>query len=282
MPTFDVVKVTGEREAYSREKLCDSLADAGAPKAVVSRVCSAVERSLVPGMSTTDIFRSALRLLVLENTSAAGRYNLKRGIAMLGPAGFFFERFVETLLQALGYQTERNLIIPGACVEHEIDVLAEKSGERVLIEAKFHNSTIIKTHVDVVMYADARLQDIARREERGGHPRLSHRMWVFTNTKFTSSAIRYGKCRNLALTGWKYPKGEGLEDLVTRFGLYPVTVLPSMNEATLHAFAAHDMMLAQDLAPHTAAELVREFRIERYRADRLVAEAQKLVYGDRN
>ena len=279
MNGFEVTKVSGEKEAYSRDKLCDSLSEAGAPGEMVERVCSAVEQELTPGVSTTDIFRKALRFLALENHPAASRYNLKRGIAMLGPAGFLFEQFVETILQALGYATRRNIIEPGSCVEHEIDVIAEKGNERVFIEAKYHNSTSIKTHVDVVMYADARLMDLERAAEHKGEGRWAHRMWVFTNTKFTSAAIRYANCRGLTLTGWKYPQGNGLEDLVTRFALYPITVLPSLDDRTMRALAERNLMLAQDLAPYAPAELARAADIDEKRAEHLVAEAALLVYG---
>jgi Holliday junction resolvase len=282
MDGFEVTKVGGEREVYSRDKLCDSLAEAGAPGEMVGRVCSAIEKELTSGVSTTDIFRTALRFLALENHAAASRYNLKRGIAMLGPAGFIFEQFVETILQALGYSTQRNVMEQGSCVEHEVDVIAEKDNERILIEAKYHNATSIKTHVDVVMYADARLMDIVRVAEQNGQSAIKHRMWVFTNTKFTSSAIRYAKCRGLALTGWKYPEKDGLENLVTRFALYPITILPSMDDRTMRALAERNMMLAQDLAPYSAEDLSREFDIDEARGKRLVAEVASLVYGEQN
>ena len=277
---MQIVKESGEREVYSREKLCESLADSGAPQETVDKVCLAVEQELTPGISTSEIFRKALRLLVQQNSAAASRYNLKRGIAQLGPAGFFFEQFIETLLQALGYKTERNVIMQGKCVEHEVDVVAKKSGEHAFVEAKYHNATSIKTHVDVVMYADARLMDIADIREREESEKAKHVMWVITNTKFTSQAIKYASCRGLRLTGWKYPHKEGLEELVTRHALYPVTVLPSVNAETLSALARQNMMLAQDIAPHNAEELSQNFDIEKGRAAQLVREAHQLVYGE--
>jgi Holliday junction resolvase-like predicted endonuclease len=279
MPELEVTKISGEREAFSKEKLCGSLVETGAPQPLVDRVCTAVENELTPGISTSEIFRTALRHLALENNTAASRYNLKRGIAMLGPAGFLFEQFVETILQALGYTTQRNIIEQGSCVSHEIDVYAEKAHERVFIEAKYHNATSIKTHVDVVMYADARLQDLVRAAEQNEKNGALYRMWVFTNTKFTSASVRYAECRGLTLTGWKYPKGEGLEDLVTRYALYPVTVLPSVDDRTMRILAEHNMMLAQDLAPYSAEDLARSYGIDIKRTERLVAEAGALVYG---
>ena len=282
MSALEVTKMSGEREAYSRDKLCESLSDAGAPGEMVDKICLAVEKELTSGVSTTDIYRKALRFLVLEHHTAASRYNLKRGIAMLGPAGFLFEQYVETILQALGYTTRRNSIEPGSCVEHEIDVIAEKDNQQIFVEAKYHNTTSIKTHVDVVMYADARLMDLARAAEQNGQTGRVQRMWVFTNTKFTSASIRYANCRGLTLTGWKYPQGDGLEQLVTRFALYPITVLPSLDDRTMRTLAERNLMLAQDLAPYAAEDLSYEFGIEAERAKRLVAEARTLVYGKKD
>jgi len=274
-----VVKTSGEREDFSKHKLCRSLRAAGAPRALVDDVCRAVAKEIAPGASTSDIFRAALRHLVKKNTSVAARYGLKRGVAGLGPAGFLFEQFIEALMRAMGFTTERNKAIKGSCVSHEIDVLAKKGKEHFFIEAKYRNDPGTKTHIDTVMYADARLQDIARAKEREERGRNKHGMWLFTNTKFTTTAIRYATCRGLKLTGWSYPPKESLEQLVARYALYPVTVLPSVSRPAREIFARHNMMLAQDIAPYSPRDLVKKFGIEEKRAERIVREVHDLVYA---
>ena len=102
-------------------------------------------------------------------------------------------------------------------------------------------------------------------------------MWVFTNTKFTENAIQYAKCRNLKLTGWRYPKEGGLESLIAENGLYPVTVLPSVDRFTREQFAKANMMLAQDIAPYTAGMLLKEFGISEKRGVKIVREAQEII-----
>ncbi len=274
-----IVKATGETEEFSKGKFCRSLERAGAPKNVVGEVCCLVTVKLEPGMTTNDIFRQASRYLAQKNISAAVRYNTKRGIANLGPAGFVFEQFVEIIFRELGYKTARNRFVRGACVSHEVDVLAWKNEEHVIVEAKYHNQQNTKTHIDQIMYADARLMDIERAHEKGGERGVRHTIWVFTNTKFTSKAIRYAKCRGMRLTGWSYPSRESLEILVNRFLLHPVTVLPSVDGQTLTNLAAANVMLARDIAPYTPEKFAHDFRIDRARAEKIILEASALVYG---
>ena len=276
---MQIIKATGETEEFSKGKFCRSLEKAGAPGDIVENVCERVSGELKPGMTTSDIFRKASKYLTQKNAVIAARYNTKRGIANLGPAGFVFEQFVEIVLHELGYKTARNRFVKGECVSHEVDVLAWKNGEHVIVEAKYHNQPNTKTHIDQVMYADARLMDIERAHKKSGEEGVRHTIWVFTNTRFTSKAIRYARCRGMRLTGWNYPAKESLENLVNRFALYPVTVLPSVDRMSLEQLSRSNMMLARDVAPYTPEKFAREFRSDRARAEKIVREAYGLVYG---
>ena len=91
------------------------------------KVCDLTEKNISTGESTAKIFRTALDYLVKEDLNLAASYGLRRAIGELGPAGFLFEQYVEIILQAYGYQTKRNVMMRGACVEHEVDVSAQKT-----------------------------------------------------------------------------------------------------------------------------------------------------------
>ncbi|MBI1999104.1 MAG: restriction endonuclease [Parcubacteria group bacterium] len=274
---MEITKASGETEEFQKEKLCESLRASGAPEAFANAVCEKVTQTLKPGATTSEIFRRALRHLVKENVGVAARYSLKRGVADLGPAGFYFEQFVEVMLRAMGYATERNRFLEGECVTHEIDVLAQKEHEHFFIEAKFRNDPGIKTHVDVVMYAWARLDDIRRIEEAKEKNHASHGMWVITNTKFTESALQYAACKKLRTTGWNNPRNAGLEDIITQYALYPVTVLPSLDRYSLQTFARHNMMLAQDIIPYSGEDLAQKFGIKKSTAEKISGEAHALI-----
>jgi hypothetical protein len=202
---------------------------------------------------------------------------LRRGIEALGPAGFLFEQYIETILQSYGFATKRDVMIRGKCVTHEIDVIAGIGSKRFLVEAKYHNDQDIKTHVDVVMYADARLLDIVAGESKRAQTEYENAMWLITNTKFTEHAIAYAKCRGLRLTGWNYPRGASLEDVISQKRLYPVSVLPSMTKDALPLFAKKNVILAQDLLTYEAKDIVKAFGVTLEIAEKLVAEAAGIV-----
>jgi hypothetical protein len=276
---YIVIKEGGEKEPFKKGKFCGSLKEVGVPNVLVDEICNVVVEDLRPGITTSQIFRNASRYLMKKNKNAAMRYSLKRGISELGPAGFIFEQFVETVLSSLGYKTKRNVILRGECVSHEVDVLAKREEEHMLVEAKYHNSMGTKTALDVLMYAGARLDDIVKVSNKLENKRNIHGMWLITNTKFTHTAIKYGICKGIRMTGWNYPKKEGLEDVIREHALYPVTVLPSVDKRIRGKLAEVNLMLASDLAPYSAKSLRKYINIDTKKAQEIISEAHILVYG---
>lgn len=275
---MEIIKSAGIREKFNKDKLCGSLKKAGAPLDLAKKVCDLTEKKISGGETTAKIFRTALDYLIKEDLNLAASYGLRRAIGKLGPAGFLFEQYVEIILQAHGYQTKRNVMMKGACVEHEIDVSAQKDGAHYIIEAKYRNEPGIKTHIDTVMYGDARLADIARLEESAGKEKdvKSHILWLFTNTKFTEKAVIYAKCRGIWLTGWNYPADKSLENLILDKKIYPLSVLPAVGRFNLERFAQKGLLLAQDLLPYSAGDLSEEFGLSARDAEKIRAETEKL------
>ena len=274
---MEITKTTGEKEEFSSSKLCLSIRKAGAPRDVADNICNVVAGKVNPNDSTTAIYRKALKYLVRKDMNVAARYSLRRGVEALGPAGFIFEQYFETVLQAYGFATKRDVILKGKCVTHEIDVIASVGSKRFLVEAKYHNDPSIKTHVDVIMYADARLVDIVKNESAANQKKYEYAMWVVTNTKFTDAAIQYARCRGIRLTGWNYPRGESMEDIISDKKMYPVTVLPSLPKLLLPVLAKKNIILAQDLLTYSAEDMVKDFDITKQVADQLVSEVQGIM-----
>ena len=274
---MEVVKLNGEKDTFSQAKLCLSLRKAGAPRDVADNICQIVGPKINPNDSTTAIYRKALKYLVKGDMNVAARYSLRRAVESLGPAGFIFEQYFEIVLQSYGFKTNRDVVLKGKCVSHEIDFIASSGSKRFLVEAKYHNDQAIKTHVDVIMYADARLMDIVKNESASNQKKYEYAMWVVTNTKFTDAAIQYAKCRGIRLTGWNYPRGESMEDIIADKKLYPVTVLPSLPKLLLPILAKKNIILAQDLLTYTAADMVKSFGTTQDVADQLVKEVQGIM-----
>jgi hypothetical protein len=227
---ISIRKASGEQEAWNPKKLEYSLRAVKAPEQLIHEIITHVEKDLRDGMRTSEIYQHAFALLKRYDSPFAAEYSLKKAIMQLGPSGFPFEKFIAQILMAQGYRTRVGVQVQGKCVTHEVDVIAEKDDERILVEAKFHNSPEIKSDVKVALYVHARFQDIQKRlVEEGGDEVYTH-AWLITNTNFTSQAIQYGTCAGLAMTGWNHPRGHTLQDLIRNTQTHPITCLTTLSQ----------------------------------------------------
>lgn len=245
---INIIKADGEREPWSTQKLERSLRAARASDELTREIIAHIEKDVQDGMRTNDIYEHAFALLKRYDRPTAAQYSLKKAIMQLGPSGFPFERFVAEIMKAQGYSTRVGVMVPGVCVEHEVDVVAEKSDERILVEAKFHNSAEVKSDVKVALYVHARFMDIQKRfaEAEQDHQRYT-RAWLITNTSFTSQAIQYGRCAGLSMTGWNYPKGNTLQDLVQLTETHPITCLTTLTDQQKGALLNEGVVLCHDI-----------------------------------
>lgn len=273
---FFVTKASNEREVFSKEKFYASLEKAGIPREYADSVFAAVQDSITPHISTGELSKKISQYLVRKNVVFAARYALKNAIMELGPAGFIFERYVAAVLEKYGYKTAVGQILEGRCTAHEIDILASKENSHFFIEAKYHNERGIKSDTKVVLYTYARMLDIKEKEEKEERQAFFHQAWIVTNTKFTTKAIEYGKCRGVKMTGWRYPHGEGLESLIERMGLYPVTVLPAVNKMAREKFAEKGLLFAKDIAELQINDLRSVFGLETRLAGNILSQAKAL------
>src|SRR3989344_4770855 len=178
-----ITKADGEQEPFDPEKLIVSLTRAGAPPEARDRVVSRVLEELRPGMTTEEIYGHAYEMLRREEeTPIAARYSVKRAVFALGPSGFPFEQFFAEFFRAHGWSARTGITLTGRCASHEVDVLAEKGGKRIGIEAKFHNEPGGKTDIKDALYVKARYDDLRQA------PLASSRVdggWLVTNTVLT-------------------------------------------------------------------------------------------------
>ncbi len=241
------MKASGEREFWDPQKLAHSLRAVAAPPHLVQEIISHVEKDLHDGMHTSDIYQHAFSLLHRYDSPFAAEYSLKKAITQFGPSGFPFEKFIAQILRAEGYHTQVGVMVSGRCVTHEVDVVAEKNDERILVEAKFHNSSAIKSDVKVALYVHARFQDIQSRLETLDRGERYTHAWLITNTNFTSQAIQYGTCVGLAMTGWNYPKARTLQDLIRSTKTHPITCLTTLSVAQKNQLLASGTVLCRDV-----------------------------------
>jgi hypothetical protein len=224
-----IIKATGEREEFDSQKLRDSLKRSNASSETIEKVISQIEKELKNGASTKDIYTHAFALLKKEERPAAISYSLRKAIMDLGPTGFPFEQFIAEIFHSKGFETTTDYIAQGECVEHEIDIVAWKKDKLIMVEAKFHNELGIKSDLKIVLYIQARWEDLMNQEfSEFGSKRKLDEGWLITNTKFSESAIKYAKCKNMKLIGWNYPAKGNLQDLIEEAHLHPITCLESI------------------------------------------------------
>jgi len=268
-----ITKADGEREQFNPAKLEHSLELAGASSTARARITARIVRDLRPGMMTEDIYHNAFEELKrIEELPVAARYSIKRAVFALGPSGFPFEQFLAEILRAHGWRAQTGVFLMGRCAPHEVDVVAEKQGTRVGIEAKFHNDPGGKTDIKDVLYVKARYDDIRATAEKSSHVDEG---WLVTNTRFTRNAIRYAQCSNLTLIGWDYPRARGLFSMIEEAKVHPITALTTLTEGEKHHLLDRKIVLCKSIAtPH----LLEEYGVKPHRIAEVVNEA-KLLCG---
>ncbi|NNK20619.1 MAG: ATPase [Flavobacteriaceae bacterium] len=250
--TIEIRKSSGERVPFSSLKLADSLHNSGADKNTVKNIIEKVKEELYPGISTREIYNRAYAMLKKKRPLYASKYKLKKAIYELGPTGFPFEKFISTLLQFSGYDTQIGEIVKGHCVSHEIDVLAKKNGRTFLIECKFHGEEGRKCNVKVPLYIHSRFKDVkAANSEKISGLKKPDEGWVVTNTRFTKDAVDYGTCAGLYLLSWDYPRDDGLKNRIDRLALYPITVSTLLSKREKQFLLSRDIVLFRQLLKDT-------------------------------
>ena len=243
-----VVKKSGEFVVFDKKKLEKSLLNSGANQSIVQEVLQMIEKEIYEGISTKRIYKMACNLLRKKSHSHAARYNLKEAIQLLGPAGFYFEKYIARLFSMENYETRTNLTLQGKCVTHEIDVLIKKNSVIAMIECKFHMGKEASTDVKVPMYILSRFNDLKERKHSVFTEKdVVSECWIVTNNRFTLDAMTFGTCSGLNLLSWDYPVNNNLRTKNENNNLYPITCLTTLTLAEKDKLLALDVILVKEL-----------------------------------
>ena len=241
-----ITKTDGREVIFDSHRLEASLERAGATPSLRQAIVAEVISGLYPRISTKEIYDRAFRILRANSRPTAARYKLKRAIMELGPTGFPFEKFVAEVLKRQGFSTETGIITEGYCVSHEVDVVAHRENVHLYIECKYHSTLTRTSDVKTALYVHSRFLDIKKAMEAAhADSDRTYEGGIYTNTRFTSDALRYGVCAGLRMVGWDYPIGDSLKDQVERSGLYPVTCLTTLNKKEKQLLLSKNVVLCR-------------------------------------
>ncbi len=250
-----VTRASGKRQRFNPRKIYRTCLRAGVSRKTAKEVTEEIEESIYDGIETKEILKMVIQgLRKRGKNDAASRYDLKQAIMRMGPEGFPFETFLAQVLERYGYRTKLRQYVQGFCVRQEIDIIIVKDGKREMVEVKYHNSPGIYTGLKEAMYTHARFLDLQEGYEAGKCEEFQN-AWLATNTRSSDEARKYTSCNGLKLLGWRQPEEGGIERMVEEKGLYPVTLLPSLNKNTFRALSKANIMLMDNLASHDSSEL---------------------------
>lgn len=270
-----IVKHSGAVVEYNPEKLKNSLSKSGAGDKVIEGIMQEIQSKIYEGISTKQIYKMAFALLKKTANHHAARYNLREAIRLLGPAGFFFEKYTARLFASEGYKTMTNLTLFGKCVSHEVDVFVKKEHDVAVVECKFHMGREAASDVKVPMYILSRFNDLKERKHRIFTEKESiTKCWIVTNNRFTSDAIDFSKCMGLNLLSWDYPHNDNLKTKNDVNGLYPITCLTTLTFAEKDKLLNLDIILVRELAG--SSELLNKIGLSPTRIKNVLKEAAEL------
>lgn len=271
-----IVKAGGEREPFNPSRLVSSLRRSGAGAHAAERITQSITTTLVPGMSSKEVYSRAFALLRKESRPAAARYSLRRALFELGPTGHPFEDFIAHLFHAEGWQVETRKIIRGKCVSHEVDLYASHPGQdaHLAAELKYHNDPDYKSDLKTALYVKSRFDDIFACDLAMRTCPVDRGILI-TNTKFTSEAVAYAECSCVELLGWSYPADNSLLMRMSRSKIYPITALTRLSRGEKNLLIGSGV-IAVDQILHDRRQL-DILRLLPERVGELLAEADGLL-----
>lgn len=273
---MQVKKYSGELVPFDPESLKHSLSRSGASADEVEKVFAQIQHKLYNGISTRELYELAFELLKNHRNVYAARYSLKKALRDLGPEGFYFEKWVSRLFQTNGYEAITGQTIQGHAVTHEIDVVAMKDNELLVVECKFRNDIDAKISVTTPMYYMSRVKDISDIDYTFfNKTKKISAGWLVTNAYFTSDSIQFGEYYNMNLLSWDYPKENSLKLRVDNNGEYPITCLTSLNTQEKTILLKQQCIVVKDIIRHP--KFLQHIRIDEQRKKSILMEAQELI-----
>lgn len=274
-----VINLAGQKEPFSWKKVFSSARRAGSSKELAKKIADEISLLAYPGISTALIHEEVLKRLRESELKAGIRFSLKKAIQRLGPTGFPFEKYVGALFENQGWQVFLNQQLKGYCLTYEIDFLAEKEKELFIGECKFrHALAKQKIPSEIILENYAKFLDL-KKGELFKTPAFSQKEINFilvTDAKFTHRSQKFAQCYHLELLGWRYPQERGLEYLIESQNLYPITILPSLDDDLACQCFEEKIILVKDLLKKWP-DFTRKAKIPPKKAAAIFEEAQTLL-----
>lgn len=274
-----IVNASGDREPFDAAKVFRTCMRAGAEREIAEKIAAEATSGVRDGMSTKHILKITLRLLErFEEPHVVAKYDLKGAIMRLGPAGFPFETFLGEVLEDYGYNVKLRQIVHGACITHEVDIIAtdKATGKTAMVECKYRNASGDYVGVKEALYTYARFLDLKEGNAAGKCEKFDE-VWLATNSKFSTDVMAYAECKGMRLLGWRYPKIGSIEAMTEAKKLYPITILRALDSQTQKRLSAANLILCKDLLTRSEQDLKNATGLSSRQLGQLIEEAQSIL-----
>ncbi|MBU3964249.1 hypothetical protein KJ562_00730 [Patescibacteria group bacterium] len=272
-----VVNLKGEKEPFSLAKVFRSAQQSGASKDLAQKIAIEIERNIYSGIKTSEIFKQVNQLLKKEDKQSSLRFSLREAMRKLGPSGFPFEKYIDDIFSAHGYEVSLNRKIKGKFAMHEIDFLARNEKVLYVGECKYRISPGERIDLAILLAFYAKFLDLKNSNYFNLPKSIALLPIMVTNAKFSSQAVRYANGVGIELLGWKHPLNKGLEYMIEAEQLYPITILPSFKGYLMESCSRAKIMLARDVLAESPEQIARIIGIEKNRILPLVNDAKTLL-----
>lgn len=271
-----VTKFDGRTQHFNKGKIINTCLRIGVGHQQASEIANKIEREASNGITTKEILRRIFLYAKKYKPEIKDRTDLRGAIAALRSKPDF-EIFVSLLLKEYGYEVQINQIVDGKCVDHEIDAIAKKDNEIILVEAKHHEQYHTFTGVSVFLEVQAELEDLIEGHRYGKNKINFSKALIVCNTKISEHAERYATCRDIGYISWKLPKERNLEQVIEDGKLYPITLLKGLDIQTQDKLVSKGIILLKQLVEMNENEIVKRTGIEQSRIKNLVKKARELL-----
>jgi len=271
-----VTKADGTKQPFQRYKIVNTCLRMHVSKKDAEAIADNVEKRVYDGIPTRRILQMVFDYLQRDRPPFKNRIGLRRAISLVRPRPDW-ERYVQMLLGELRYVVTPNQIVRGRCVEHEIDAVARRGNETVLVEIKHHYKYHTTTGLDVVRQIRATFEDVTEGFDLGLNSINFNKAMVVCNTKFSNHARRYAKCRNIDHIGWKAPIEHGLDRIIEEKKFHPITLIRNLDRTTEAKLGNKGIVLLRQLTEGNISELSKKTGVKSDRLDGLAQKAKEIL-----
>ncbi len=251
---INVRKADGGLEPYNGAKVLRTLLHLGVDRVEAERLEKEISRRVYDGIPTSEILSMIYELAGRAKPEIRYLKDLREAISAMRSKPDF-EEYARIVLRAAGYLVEPGRVLEGRCISHEVDGIAFKDDEILVVEIKHHVNPHAYTGLGTVLELWAALEDLKEGYRLGLHPYAFTSAILICNTKISLHAERYARCKRIMYMGWRYPRALALSDIVSSNRIYPVTMLKELSREQIERLGDRGIVTISQLSKMRSEEL---------------------------